>query len=165
MQTTRKILTTIEKPGAGGAMGVRVHSKDYVLRTRCVVESAKNFLSAAQDWGAGAIKIGEHCIKCRTLNCSNCGDNNDNGRRRVPAEIAEELRNAFVRELEMTKVMDVDKRLTAVNRGLFCQALSALVIFLAHDEACRLAPAGQSAAPAEAVTDHQSHRREQDHHL
>ena len=44
------------------------------------------------------------------------------GRRRVPAEIAEELRNAFVRELEMTKVMDVDKRLTAVNRGLFCQA-------------------------------------------
>ena len=54
-------------------MGVRVHSKDYVLRTRCVVESAKNFLSAAQDWGAGAIKIGEHCIKCRTLNCSNCG--------------------------------------------------------------------------------------------
>ena len=87
------------------------------------------------------------------------------GRRRVPAEIAEELRNAFVRELEMTKVMDVDKRLTAVNRGLFCQALSALVIFLAHDEACRLAPAGQSAAPAEAVTDHQSHRREQDHHL
>ena len=49
-----------------------MHSKDYVLRTRCVVESAKIFLSAAQDWGAGAIKIGEHCIKCRTLNCSNC---------------------------------------------------------------------------------------------
>ena len=73
MQTTRTILTTIEKPGAGGAMGVRVHSQDYVLRTRCVVESAQNFLSAAQDWGAGAIKIGEHCIKCRTLNCSNCG--------------------------------------------------------------------------------------------
>ena len=29
----------------------------------------------------------------------------------------EELRNAFVTELEMTKVMDGDKRLTAVNRG------------------------------------------------
>ena len=51
MQTTRTILTTIEKPGAGGAMGVRVHSQDYVLRTRCVVESAKVFLSAAQEWG------------------------------------------------------------------------------------------------------------------
>ena len=29
----------------------------------------------------------------------------------------EELRNAFVTELEMTKVMDGDKCLTAVNRG------------------------------------------------
>ena len=36
---------------------------------------------------------------------------------RVPAEFAEELGNAFVTELEMTKVMDGDKRLAAVNRG------------------------------------------------
>ena len=32
-------------------------------------------------------------------------------------QFGEELRNAFVTELEMTKVMDGDKGLTAVNRG------------------------------------------------